>query len=546
MKKIVPILFLLSISLTSCKFIDKIFKKKGEEEIVQDDYGLTDEDNQWEIPDPKDFSYIEVDGGIKLTKYNPSKYIPFVLIPDEIDGKKVIATSKKCFTNKTFTQKKSRESNVDEEEMSEEDAVGYFLGTNLQEIEYNSFNPTCSFFTSFNTTPENWEDPAVIYSAVDAKGRTYYSLTPKDVFVYDGVIYLEDRYLDAYFVARCLSKSTQITIVPRIKGKPVIQVGYSAFYQNKYLESINFSGPISDINSYAFYECKNLKEINFDCPNLTAINEYSFSGCELLDIVHLPKNLSSTKYRSFEYCGVLSEVYIPASMSNINSNTFYETTVKDLYYGGTEEMWNDLIKDKNMKGLEETTFHYSAYGTSAVLETPSNKYEELENGTQVTITGIIMGFEHEMKTLFLSDASTGYTIKCYSKSNQLEDIYECIGRKLTVSGTKSQYYSSSELMIRSYLLNDDKIYSIKLNEIDWSNVDIKENTHLYSTVVATIKSYTSNSITLNEYDFKVKGTNCLSPNLRGQTICVKGYMDVYNVFYEFLFDDRQLKILGYT
>ena len=62
-------------------------------------------------------------------------------------------------------------------------------------------------------------------------------------------------------------------------------------------------------------------------------------------------------------------------MSNINSNTFYETTVKDLYYGGTEEMWNDLIKDKNMKGLEETTFHYSAYGTSVVLENPSNKYE---------------------------------------------------------------------------------------------------------------------------------------------------------------------------
>ena len=260
MKKQFAFLLLIPfISLSSCSFFTKIkslFNKEEQEEVLE---GLTDADNEWIEPNPENFNYVECEGGIKLTKYNFADDTPTIAVPQKINGKNVVGIAKDC-----FKRKKPLSRPIEENPDYDPNAPTFYIGDNIITVDENSFNFGATFFTSYAEKPESWEDNAIsYYSAIDDRGNTYYSTTPKEIFVYKGVVYYEHRVLNAYFVAKCLTKQAEITIVPKIKGKSVITLGSSCFTGNSDLETINLPYTLVDLQAAAFSGCTNLKNINF-------------------------------------------------------------------------------------------------------------------------------------------------------------------------------------------------------------------------------------------------------------------------------------------
>lgn len=139
----------------------------------------------------------------------------------------------------------------------------------------------------------------------------------------------------------------------------VTLISEHAFAFCSQLVSVELPNTMESIGEYAFQQCHALNEINIP-QGVDYIGQCAFFVCESLESVKIPSSLVSLEQYVFGYCTSLKCVEIPDSISHINEGTFYNcSSLADVYYGGTNEQWENIDISDNNDGLSTATIHYN-------------------------------------------------------------------------------------------------------------------------------------------------------------------------------------------
>ena len=122
----------------------------------------------------------------------------------------------------------------------------------------------------------------------------------------------------------------------------VTEINY-AFYGYTNLTNVTIPTSVTSIGDYAFYNCTSLTNVTIP-DSVTSIGVCAFSGCSGLTSVTIPDSVTTIQRGTFEGCTGLTSVRIPNSVKYFISNSIFVecTALKDVYYDGTKEEWNNI------------------------------------------------------------------------------------------------------------------------------------------------------------------------------------------------------------
>ena len=111
-----------------------------------------------------------------------------------------------------------------------------------------------------------------------------------------------------------------VVIPSSLGGKPVVQIGYDAFYNCSNMTKVTIPDTVTDIGETAFYGCSGLTNIIIP-SSVTSIGESAFRGCSGLTNVSM-QSVAYIGIRAFSGCNGLTSVIIPNSVTSICSLAF--------------------------------------------------------------------------------------------------------------------------------------------------------------------------------------------------------------------------------
>ena len=112
---------------------------------------------------------------------------------------------------------------------------------------------------------------------------------------------------------------------------------------------------INSIGNQAFKYCRGLTEVSVP-DSVTSIGEFSFESCEYLQSVTLSKNVISIFYGAFIGC----------------------MNLKDVYYSGTQEQWNNINIGLYNGMLQNAVIHYNCFDNCKHLPLSPVKENKVE------------------------------------------------------------------------------------------------------------------------------------------------------------------------
>lgn len=142
----------------------------------------------------------------------------------------------------------------------------------------------------------------------------------------------------------------------------VTNIGNQAFRGCSRLEDVNISNGVASIGDHAFRECASLRSISLP-DSMTSIGISVFSGCSGLESVGIPSSITTIGGGAFYGCSSLSSVSIPSSVTSIGYAAFEGADLKDVYYGGSEGQWSQIIIGANNNPLRSASKHYNSTGS---------------------------------------------------------------------------------------------------------------------------------------------------------------------------------------
>ncbi len=167
------------------------------------------------------------------------------------------------------------------------------------------------------------------------------------------------------------SSLTNITI-----PESVTSIGDSAFSGCSSFTSITIPNSVTSIGNRAFYNCSNLTNVTIP-DSVTSIGYDVFDNCAKIEKISLPINVlskipkqnlkevdltsgTSIGNKAFDGCIKLERIIIPNSVKSIDAFTFSDcSTLKEVYYKGTSNEWNNVIIDyKVNKNLRSALIYY--------------------------------------------------------------------------------------------------------------------------------------------------------------------------------------------
>ncbi len=163
----------------------------------------------------------------------------------------------------------------------------------------------------------------------------------------------------------------------------VVSLAEGAFYDCRYLASVNLTDNIRTIGANAFWHNERLAELG-NISGVTSIGDGAFTGCKLLRSVNLSANLNSIGANAFADCVELREITIPSGVRNIGAYTFY----------GCKNLTTVVLQSDRLvilEGAREGDVRVSPFnGCAATLEirvpaalvgSYKTSYEQMDNGT---------------------------------------------------------------------------------------------------------------------------------------------------------------------
>ncbi|MGN0468357.1 MAG: leucine-rich repeat domain-containing protein, partial [Acutalibacteraceae bacterium] len=167
----------------------------------------------------------------------------------------------------------------------------------------------------------------------------------------DGVIYINSV---AYSYKGDKEEKTEIEI-----REGTTQIAYGAFSCFHGLTSITFPDSLKVIGAWAFDRCINLTKITIP-DSVCYIGAVAFQCCSNLESVTLSESMTSISDTAFGSCESLTSIIIPDNIINIGSCAFNNcNNIKDVYYTGTGEQWQEISIDEFNDCLTNAKIHYN-------------------------------------------------------------------------------------------------------------------------------------------------------------------------------------------
>ncbi len=230
------------------------------------------------------FKYVLLpDDTVEITGYTVGD-VPELVIPSEIDGKKVTSIGKGA--------------------MSVDNLLSVVIPEGVTEIKYEAFKG-CDHLTKIS-----------IPDTVTKIGVGAFSDCPylESVKIPQGVTEISSKLFSG-----CLSlKSVSLP-------DTVASIGSYAFDTCPALTEINLNDNITAIGKGAFRNCESLEKINIPA-SVTVIEESTFENCHNLLSVTIPDGVTKIGYSAFSMCSGLAEVKLPSSLQMIDAKAFLGCT----------------------------------------------------------------------------------------------------------------------------------------------------------------------------------------------------------------------------
>ena len=266
-----------------------------------------------------------------------------VVIPDTIDGKKVVALENNLFyqqkslksvrigayVERIGTQCFTECSFLESVEMGKSVwSIGAFafagtpwLDNLVDPPAENTGSDTSSESTSetsAETTAETKKDPSKDFLIVGDGVLLRYLGDDKNIVIPDNVHHIADAFvmfdivsvkmsdsvysIGEYSFAFCFSLAT-IEFSPNL-----LTIGENAFYGCSTLPSVVFPEQLREIGACAFYQCENLTSVRLN-PALTLLDDGAFFNCTQLRMVQIPKTLTAFGVEAFGSCPSIELVF---------------------------------------------------------------------------------------------------------------------------------------------------------------------------------------------------------------------------------------------
>ena len=156
------------------------------------------------------------------------------------------------------------------------------------------------------------------------------------------------------------STNPNLVIPKEYKGKPVTELGKSAFYSHGEFKTVTIPETVNKLGKAVFYGCPSLEKINI--PNgITEIPEYAFAYTRLNKIV-IPKNVTVIGDSAFSYLDENNDsesipvIEIPTSVTTIEA----DLSKSKVIYNGTQNQWNKISISSGNKPSDGNVFYLSS------------------------------------------------------------------------------------------------------------------------------------------------------------------------------------------
>lgn len=189
-------------------------------------------------------------------------------------------------------------------------------------------------------------------------------------------------------ISKYTGSDKNVNIPSVINKRKVTEIGFSAFYNCKTLESVNIPNEVIMIDKYAFLDCENLKNVTLP-NNIHIINWGAFENCKSLKYIEIPDSVYIIGYEAFSGCVSMTSVVIPDSVREIRGSAFSNCT-----------NLKDIKMSKNILSLSysifDNTYWYNNQPDGIIYldnvlygykgDMPSNTVINVKDGTRI-ITG---------------------------------------------------------------------------------------------------------------------------------------------------------------
>lgn len=216
---------------------------------------------------------------------------------------------------------------------------------------------------------------------------------------------------------------------------------YIEFYDCPALETLVL--PEGMVTLYGeVYNCPNLKNVNLP-DSLTKIYNGIFDG-SAIEKISIPPQMNKITNGLFYECANLKTITIPDAITEIGSYAFYGcTSLTDVYYGGSLQMWEAISKGSNNDALKNATIHCSDVESGSCGENVSWRLSdegELKIFGSGAMTDFVTtdeipwyGYKNNIKKLIIEDGITHIGANSFYNSPNLADVtmadsVETIGR----------------------------------------------------------------------------------------------------------------------
>ncbi len=309
-----------------------------------------------------DLEYTELDDDTLSVKYagNDAATVTKIVIPETVKGKSVSTISRIGFIGLESLKSISLPKTLKKIEKNafmnccslealtlpkglkciEEYAFEYctniktmHIPNSVEEIQEGAF-VGCKSLENFTT-----DSTALWYKAVDG---VLYRYNSKDNML---------AWVEKYPPAKKATKFVDVSYSNAIR--------YGAFQDCSYLEEIDISSAVTQIDWYAFANCTSLTKISLP-DNITVIGDFAFTGCLSLESIELPHYIRNIESGTFSNCYSLRAIRLPG-VSEIKQYAFLNCiSLKSVYYTGSQENWDSISVQRYNDALLNADFYYNA------------------------------------------------------------------------------------------------------------------------------------------------------------------------------------------
>ena len=188
------------------------------------------------------------------------------------------------------------------------------------------------------------ESDNALYSADKSKIVLYCNKTEQSVFTVPASV---TEICDYAF------NGADISGIEFESSTSLTKIGNTAFDDCDYLVSFEMPDSVTEIGMDVFGSCDILSSIRFS-NNLTTIPTRACSHSESIVSVEIPEGITTLGYGIFYGVSRLETIILPSTLTSIDEDVFQYTSLKTVYFRGTEDQKSALISAENENVKDET------------------------------------------------------------------------------------------------------------------------------------------------------------------------------------------------